>query len=229
MSDSFEIRPVAYIRTPFPSKFGIPRQSGILDEIEGKIVFEKEFRDINAFRELENFSHIWLIWGFSHNEGKAWSPSVRPPKLGGNKRVGVFASRAPFRPNPLGLSCVKLEEVILNSPEGPVLRVFGADLVDNTPIYDIKPYIAYSDSRPDAQCGFSVDAEEAKIPVEFDEASIRDVPPRTVETIRDILAQDPRPSYKNEGDRIYALEFAEFEIFFVYQNKKIMVKNITRR
>ena len=162
-----EIRPVAFIRTEFPEKFGIPRQSGLAERLSGKIVFEKEFRNPDAFRGLSDFSHLWLIWEFSANRHSEWQPTVRPPRLGGNAHMGVFATRSPYRPNPLGLSCVELESIDFDDPEGPVLYVRGADLMDGTPIYDIKPYIRYADSHPDAVCGYVDELSERKLRVKM--------------------------------------------------------------
>ena len=220
MSDVIEIKPIGYIKTPFPSKFGIPRQSGILNSIEGTIVFEREFRDINAFRELEKFSHIWLIWGFSHNDGKSWSPSVRPPKLGGNKRVGVFASRSPFRPNPLGLSCVQLKKIEISKNNGPILHICGADLADNTPIYDIKPYVAYSDSHPDAVSGFSVNSDDARIDVEISDDAKTDIPEAILKKFLKFLLKTHDLHIKRAATEFMHLNFLIMKSFLFMILKK---------
>ena len=211
-----DITPIAYIRTEFSEKFGIPRQSGLAGGLRGRIVLEKQFRDPEALRGLEGFSHLWLIWEFSANRGgRDWQPTVRPPRLGGNQQMGVFATRSPFRPNPLGLSCVELEGVEWDAADGPVILVKGADLMDGTPIYDIKPYIKYADSRPNAACGY-VDA--------FDERQLKVVIPSEIESIladskvmaalREVLALDPRPSYHNDPEREYGMSFAGHNVKF---------------
>ena len=185
-----EIKPIAYIQTQFPEKFGVPRQSGLARALKGRIVFEPEYRNPDALRGLDGFSHIWLIWEFSANRStSSWQPTVRPPRLGGNAHMGVFATRSPFRPNPLGLSCVKVDSIDLSTPDGPVINVFGADLMDGTPIYDIKPYIKYADARPEAICGYVDDLEECSLKVVFPSelsAKITDseMIPALVETLR---------------------------------------------
>ena len=211
-----EIRPIAYIRTEFPEKFCVPRQSGLAKSLRGRIVFEPEYRNPDALRGLEGFTHIWLIWEFSANRTyDAWQPTVRPPRLGGNSHMGVFATRSPFRPNPLGLSCVKLDSIDLNTSEGPVINVFGADLMDGTPIYDIKPYIKYADSHPEAVCGYVDDLEERSLKVVFPgelSALIQDrtIIPSLVET----LMLDPRPSYHDDPERVYGLSFSGYNVRF---------------
>ena len=216
-----EIRPIAHIRTSFPEKFGIPRQSGLAKSLTGRIVFEQEFRNPDALRGLEGFSHLWLIWEFSANrtanpqKTNGWQPTVRPPRLGGNEHMGVFATRSPFRPNPLGLSCVELESIEIDAQDGPVLIVRGADLMDGTPIYDIKPYIRYADSRPHAVCGYVENLKERNlkvvIPPEMT-AGITDksMMPALVET----LQLDPRPSYHDDPERVYGLSFAGYNVRF---------------
>ncbi|MCM1269921.1 MAG: tRNA (N6-threonylcarbamoyladenosine(37)-N6)-methyltransferase TrmO [Faecalibacterium sp.] len=221
MNTSFQI--IAHIETDFPTKFGVPRQSGIVPELKGRIVFEQQFRVAEAFRGLEDYSHIWLIWQFSENENKKWSPTVRPPKLGGNKRVGVFATRSPFRPNSLGLSSVRLDKIEYDRVLGPVLHVSGADLVDGTPIYDIKPYLPYTDSHPQACGGFSYDGSAAKIEVDISDSLIERIRPEIRTALICVLEQDPHPSYKNDNSRIYYMEFAEYEIGFTVQNRKLVV------
>ncbi|MBR5956286.1 MAG: tRNA (N6-threonylcarbamoyladenosine(37)-N6)-methyltransferase TrmO [Bacteroidales bacterium] len=211
-----EIRPIAEFHSPFGTKFGIPRQSGIIPELEGKIVFRPEYRNAEALRGLEEFDYLWLIWEFSANRGDSgtWSPTVRPPRLGGNARIGVFASRSPFRPNGLGLSAVSILRIEKDGPEGPVIHVSGADLMDGTPIYDIKPYVTYADSRPDARSGF-VDANswstlEVIIPSEI----ATKLPEKARKMISGILAQDPRPQYHDDPEKIYGMEFDSMDVRF---------------
>lgn len=211
-----EIKPIAHIRTDFPEKFGIPRQSGLAKALRGRIVFEPEYRNPDALRGLEEFSHIWLIWEFSANRStSSWQPTVRPPRLGGNAHMGVFATRSPFRPNPLGLSCVKMDSIEFSSPDGPVINVCGADLMDGTPIYDIKPYIKYADSRPEAVCGYVDRLEEKSLRVVFpsglaDRVADKSVIPPLMETLR----LDPRPSYHDDPERVYGLSFAGYNVKF---------------
>lgn len=211
-----DIQPIAYIHTEFSEKFGIPRQSGLAEGLKGRIVFEKQFRDPEALRGLDGFSHLWLIWEFSANRGgRQWQPTVRPPRLGGNQHMGVFATRSPFRPNPLGLSCVELESVDWESSDGPALIVRGADLMDGTPIYDIKPYIKYADSRPDAVCGYVDSLAERKLEVivlQEVEQSFADKP--TLAALCEVLALDPRPSYHNDPEREYGMSFAGYNVKF---------------
>lgn len=228
MSQFLTVKPIAHIQTDFPSKFGIPRQSGIVDQIKGKIIFEPEFRDINAFREIESFSHLWLIWEFSEHLDRGWSASVRPPKLGGNKRVGVFATRSPFRPNPLGLSCVKLEKFEIDNKYGPVLHVLGADMLNETPIFDIKPYVSYSDSHPDALCGFSVNSQCAKKKVQISSELSDKLPEQFKASVIELLSQDPHPAYKNQPARLYHMPFADFEITFKSGDDYIKVVSIDK-
>ncbi len=215
--DDLLLHPIARIRTDLPQKFGVPRQSGLVEALEGEIIFEPEYRRPEAFRGLEGFSHLWLIWGFSQNRrapGASWSPTVRPPRLGGNTRLGVFATRSPFRPNPLGLSCVRLCAVDLDASDGPALRVSGADLADGTPIYDIKPYLPYADSRPDALSGFAPAAPEPKLTVEVPPDLLSQIPEQKRPALLGVLAQDPRPSYQDDPDRVYGLTFAGLEVRF---------------
>ena len=202
-----KILPIATIKTGFPSKFGVPRQSGLVPELKGTVVFEPEFRNADALRGLEGFSHIWLIWEFSDAVREQWSPTVRPPRLGGNTRLGVFATRSPFRPNPIGLSCVKLESIELSTPNGPVLHVSGADLMDGTPIYDIKPYIPYTDCIPDAASGFTGTVSMHKLDVVIPEHLRAKIKTGTLDALRGILAQDPRPRYQNDPNREYGFDF----------------------
>ena len=222
------IRPIAHIRTDFPEKFGIPRQSGLARSLRGRIVFEPEYRNPDALRGLEDFSHIWLIWEFSANRStSSWQPTVRPPRLGGNTSMGVFATRSPFRPNPLGLSCVKLESIEFSTNEGPVIHVCGADLMDGTPIYDIKPYIRYADARPEAVCGYVDSLEERSLKVVFptdlsEKISDKSVIPALIETLR----LDPRPSYHDDSERIYGLSFSDFNVRFKVQGGVLTVVNV---
>ena len=209
-----QMRCVARIRTDYKEKFGIPRQSGLVPEAEGVIVFEPDFRSDDALRGLEGFSHIWLIWEFSESVRSEWSPTVRPPRLGGNVRMGVFATRSPFRPNPIGLSVVKLCEIRHDTPDGTVLIVSGADLMDGTPILDIKPYIPYSDSIPDALGGFATAAPDASLHVEFPEKLLEFVPEEKRAALLAVLALDPRPRYQDDPERVYGFCFADLEIRF---------------
>lgn len=203
---------IAYIRTDFPTKFGIPRQSGLAD-FEATIVFEEEYRNAEALRGIEGYSHLWLIWKFSKAERDTWSPTVRPPRLGGNKRVGVFATRSPFRPNPIGLSSVKLLGVE-KTEEGCVLRVSGADLMDGTPIYDIKPYLAFTDSHPDAIGGFADDKKTYALEVNFPKDLLAKIPECKQKPLLELLSEDPRPQYIEDSERIYGFEFSGHEIKF---------------
>lgn len=215
------LEPIARIRTEFPEKFGIPRQSGLVEELQARVVFLPEFRIPEALRGLEGFSHIWLIWEFSQNQG--WSPTVRPPRLGGNKRMGVFATRSPFRPNPLGLSCVRLEGIDWDSPQGPVLLVGGADLLDGTPIYDVKPYVPLSDCRPEAVGGFSDAHREDRLEVDFPAQLLDKVPEKKRTALLGVLSQDPRPSYHGDPQRIYGMAFAGMEIKFTVEQGTLHV------
>ena len=221
------MRPVARIRSDFPEKFGIPRQSGIVESLEAKIVFEPEFRVTDAVRGLEDFSHIWLIWEFSEAVRDTWSPTVRPPRLGGNVRMGVFATRSPFRPNPIGLSCVKLLKVEQDETLGPVLTVAGADLMDGTPIYDIKPYIPYADCHPDAKGGFTTNIEMKPLTVDFPAELLAKVPEEKRDALIGVLEQDPRPRYQKDPDRVYGLSFAGMEIKFSVADRTLSVIELT--
>lgn len=210
------INPIAYIRTEFPEKFGVPRQSGLASALRGTIVFVPEYRNADALRGLEGFSHLWLIWEFSANsERKDWQPTVRPPRMGGNERMGVFATRSPFRPNPLGLSCVEIESVQYDHQEGPVIHVKGADLMDGTPIYDIKPYIKYADARPHAVCGYVDKLEERTLKVVIPSEISSGVQDKSLlEALVQTLSLDPRPSYHDDPEREYGLLFAGMNIRF---------------
>ncbi|MBQ4626900.1 MAG: tRNA (N6-threonylcarbamoyladenosine(37)-N6)-methyltransferase TrmO [Clostridia bacterium] len=224
-----EINVIARIRTDFTSKFGIPRQSGLVDELEATIVFEPEYRNPEALRGIEEYSHLWLLWQFSECADKEWTPTVRPPRLGGNKRMGVFATRSPFRPNSIGLSSVKLLRVEQTENEGLVLKVSGADLLDGTPIFDIKPYLPYVDSHPEASNGFALKEKGAQVNVCFPDNLLEISPEAKRNALIAVLAQDPRPAYQEIPDRIYGLEFAGFDVrFTVSQNKLnvVEIKNI---
>ena len=208
------MQPIAHIHTEFPTKFGIPRQSGLVPQLEARIIFTPEYRNPDALRGLEGFSHLWLIWEFSAARREGWSPTVRPPRLGGNRRLGVFATRSPFRPNPIGLSCVRLERVELDGPEGPVLIVSGADLADGTPILDVKPYVPYADCRPEAVGGFAGEAPEGGLTVECPPELLARAPEDRREALLGVLAQDPRPPYQDDPDRVYGFGFAGLEVRF---------------
>ena len=228
MSDSFEMRPIARIRSDFGSKFGVPRQSGLVDALEAAVVFEEPYRNPDALRGLEGFSHIWLIWAFHQSQRPEWSPTVRPPRLGGNPRMGVFATRSPFRPNAVGLSSVRLERVEPHTPQGPVLHVAGADLMDGTPIFDIKPYLPYGDCRPEATGGFAPGADRL-LEVEFPERWLSLLPEDRRQAAAGVLAQDPRPSYQRDPERIYGMEFAGWEIRFQVRGERLTVVEVKEK
>lgn len=221
-----ELNIIAHIRSDFTSKFGIPRQSGLVEELEATIIFEPEYRNPEALRGLEEYSHLWLLWQFSECIGKEWSPTVRPPRLGGNKRMGVFATRSPFRPNPIGLSSVKLLGVEKAEKYGCVIRVSGADLLDGTPIYDIKPYLPYVDSHSEASNGFALDEKEGALTVIIPDEMIKTIPPEKQAALKAVLAQDPRPGYQDISERIYGIEFAGFDVRFTVINGKLTVVEI---
>ena len=208
------LKPIAYIHTDFPTKFGIPRQSGLIPNLHGTIIFEPEFRNPDALRGIEEFSHLWLIWEFSESIRETWSPTVRPPRLGGNERKGVFATRSPFRPNPLGLSNVKLDFVECDTPSGPILHVLGADLLDNTPIYDIKPYLPYVDSHETATGGFAHAQMNKFLNVVIPDNLKNKLSSNEQEIIISILEQDPRPAYQKDPNRVYGFPYAQMEIKF---------------
>ena len=216
------VKQIAHIESPFGAKFGVPRQAGLSD-VEARVVFEPEFRVAEAVRGLEEFDYVWLVWQFHLAERQEWSPTVRPPRLGGNRRVGVFASRSPFRPNPLGLSAVRLLAVEHDAQLGPVLRVEGADLVDGTPILDIKPYIPYADSRPDARGGFAPTAPEARLRVEDPEGLTARMDAQERETLFAALALDPRPSYQHDPQRVYTMPFAGREVSFRVEEDRVVI------
>ena len=217
------LRPVAWYRGLLPEKFGLPRQSGLVPDLTGRVEMAEGFREREALRGLEGFSHLWLIWGFSRNH--TWSPTVRPPRLGGNTRLGVFATRSPFRPNPLGLSLVELDKIIWEGPHGPELWVKGADLMDGTPIYDIKPYVPYADARPEARSGFAQGADrtlEVQCPPEL----LAKLPEDQRGALLGILSQDPRPHYQNDPNRVYGFPFAGMEVRFTVEGKILRVRDI---
>lgn len=221
-----KIRPIATMRSDFSTKFGIPRQSGLVESLCSTIVFEPEFRNADALRGIEEFSHLWIIWQFSESLTDHWSPTVRPPRLGGNTRMGVFATRSPFRPNSLGLSCVKLIGLEETKTLGTVIHVAGADLMDGTPIFDIKPYIPYADAHPDALSGFTASASDFLLSVDFPDALLAKLPNNKQAAIVDLLSHDPRPSYQNDPARIYGLNFAGFDIRFTVENETLYVKEV---
>ena len=219
------MEPIAHIRTDFGTKFGVPRQSGIVSKLVGRIVMEPEYRVREAFRGLEEFSHLWLIWHFSEIKKEEWSPTVRPPKLGGNKRVGVFATRSPFRPNNIGLSSVKLKKIDFEAADGPVLWVEGADLMDNTPIFDIKPYLPFTDSHPEAKGGFTDEVlrTEEKLEIVNPEAIGRLMPNDKAEALIEVLKNDPRPQYHEDKDRIYGIDFCGNDIRFRVEGNQLTI------
>lgn len=216
---------IATIRTDMPDKFGIPRQSGLVPELRGRIVFEPEYRNPDALRGIEGFSHLWIIWEFSHNEKDGWSPMVRPPRLGGNAHMGVFATRSPFRPNPIGLSCVKLDAVTAGK-DGMVLEVSGVDMADGTPIYDIKPYLPYADAHPEALGGFAAPYTDYALKVEFADGLMELVPKEHRAALIGILANDPRPAYQHDDGRVYGLSFAGYNVKFTVNGDALTVREI---
>ena len=224
---SHSLRVIARLHSDFSTKFGVPPQSGLVEALRAAVIFEPEFRVPEAVRGLEEFSHLWLIWQFSQNQREDWSPTVRPPRLGGNRRLGVFATRSPFRPNPLGLSAVGLESVELHTPKGPVLHVAGADLMDGTPIYDIKPYIPYADSLPEAAGGFTDRVERVMLAVDCPPALLEQVPDEKRAALLGVLAQDPRPSYQADPDRVYGMSFAGLEVHFTVNGGRLIVTEIS--
>jgi len=221
------VRVIAHIRSDFPDKFGIPRQSGLVDSLQSRVVFEPEYRRAEAVRGLEEFTHIWLIWQFSRAVRDTWSPTVRPPRLGGNRRWGVFASRSPFRPNALGLSAVRLERVELHPALGPVLHVAGADLMDGTPVYDIKPYLPYADAHPEASGGFTDRVERRRLAVDCPAELLERVPEGKRAALLGVLAEDPRPSYQSSPSRVYGMCFAGMEVRFTVDNGRLAVLELT--
>ncbi len=219
---------IARIHTDFPEKFGIPRQSGLADALTATVVFEPEYRNTDALRGLEDFSHIWLIWQFSEAIRDTWSPTVRPPRLGGNARMGVFATRSPFRPNPIGLSSVRLREILYDTVQGPVLIVEGADLMDGTPIYDIKPYLPITDCHADAKGGFSDEKSGYGLDVIFPGTLQQSLPLDKLKGLQQILSQDPRPAYQDDPTREYKLSYAGFRVVFQVENDILTVKKVEK-
>ena len=226
MRGRYCLTPIARVRSEFSEKFGIPRQSGLVDALRAQIVFEPAFRRPEALRGLAGYSHIWLIWQFSQAVRDGWSPTVRPPRLGGNARMGVFATRSPFRPNPIGLSCVALEGIQRHPEYGPVLLVRGADLMDGTPIYDIKPYLPYADCHPEAAGGFASQPKEPTLQVEIAPELLAQVPEALREALLGVLAQDPRPQYQHRPDRVYGLEFGPLEVKFTVEGELLTVRQV---
>ena len=222
-----EICPIAHIRSDFSEKFGIPRQSGLVEELTAAVVFEPPYRVPDALRGVEGFSHLWLIWEFSQARREGWSPTVRPPRLGGNKRLGVFATRSPFRPNPIGLSCVRLLELRQDREQGPVLTVAGADLLDGTPIYDIKPYLPYADCKPEAVGGFASQPKGTDLEVDCPDRLLDCVPEGKRAALLAVLAQDPRPQYQDDPDRVYGMAFAGLEVKFRVAGERLTVTEIS--
>lgn len=222
------MKTIARIHTDFPTKFGIPRQSGIVATLQATVVFEPEYRNAEAVRGLEEFSHIWLLWEFSEAKRDEWSPTVRPPRLGGNVRKGVFATRSPFRPNPIGLSSVMLEKVEIDPKLGPVLHVSGADLMDGTPIYDIKPYIAYTDSHPEAVSGFASTPADFLLEVDIPKELLQQIPENQKKSLIDVLAHDPRPQYQDDPERVYGMAFADMEVRFQVEGMQLKVVDVTK-
>lgn len=219
---------IARMKSDFPTKFGIPRQSGLASSLRSTIIFEPEYRSADALRGIEGFSHLWVIWQFSESIRETWSPTVRPPRLGGNQRMGVFATRSPFRPNPIGLSSVQLLGVEMTEKYGCVLHVAGADLMDGTPIYDIKPYIPYCDCHPNATGGFTDTASEFLLKVDFPTPLLNLLPPEKHTAAIEVLSHDPRPSYQRKPDRIYGVSFAGFDIRFSVQDATLTVLEVNK-
>lgn len=224
---SVQMNIIAHIHTDFPTKFAIPRQSGLVEQLKAQIIFEPQYRTPDAFRGLEKYSHIWLLWQFSQADKPLWSATVRPPRLGGNKRIGVFATRSPYRPNPIGLSAVKLERIEYTEKNGPVLHVCGADLMDGTPIFDIKPYLSYTDSKQNATCGFADEVKDNRIKVDFPQDMMEQVPFDHRAALTELLSQDPRPSYQNDPNRAYGFIYAGMEIKFSVDGGLLTVKEVT--
>ena len=217
---------LAHIYNGYETKFGIPRQSGLVSAAVSRIVFESAYRNPDALRGLEDFSHLWLIWEFSEAKRSDWSPTVRPPRLGGNMRMGVFATRSPFRPNPIGLSCVKIERIELQTDSGPVIFVSGADLMNGTPIFDIKPYLPYADCRPEATGGFTDAVQRKHLKVDCPPELLNHIPAEHRAAVLDILAQDPRPSYQHDPERVYGMAYAGMDIRFCVDAERLEVKAV---
>ena len=223
------MRVIARVHSDFSSKFGVPRQSGLVDALESTVVFEPEYRNADALRGLEGFSHLWLVWVFDQAIRQTWSPTVRPPRLGGNQRMGVFATRSPFRPNPIALSSVKLSSIQQTTDFGTVLKIRGADLMNGTPILDIKPYIPYADSHPDAVGGFAATPAGETLEVTIPESLLSRIPTERQEALRGVLAQDPRPHYQNDPERVYGFGFAGLEVKFSVNGTQLIVTDIQQQ
>ena len=222
-----EITPIAHFKSPFTSKFGIPKQSGLAKDLPGRIVFEPAYRNADALRGMEGFTHLWMIWQFSANAHKANSPVVRPPVLGGNEALGVFATRSPYRPNPIGLSCVRIDHIDLDTKEGPVIHVLGADLMDSTPIFDIKPYLPYADCHPEATGGFTDTRSWPRLEVRLAESVRRQLTEQEAATLADILALDPRPHYQKDPNRIYGMPYGKWDVKFRVTDGEVQVVGIS--
>ena len=229
MENCVPMKIIAHMNSPFPTKFGIPRQSGLVESLQSRIVFEPAYRVPEAFRGLEGYSHIWIIWQFSEAVRDDWSPTIRPPRLGGNARLGVFASRSPFRPNAIGLSAVKLERIDYDDPQGPVLLVSGADLMDGTPVFDIKPYLPYADAHPEATGGFALQQKEGVLQVDFSPEVADRIPFALRQALTDVLAQDPRPQYHKDPQRIYGMAFAGLEVRFSVKEDLLTVISVEQK
>ena len=228
------ITPIAHFRSAFPTKFGVPRQSGIINELKGRIVFESTYRNADALRGLEGFDYLWLVWEFSANKTReergaiAWQPTVRPPLLGGNTQMGVFATRSPYRPNPLGLSSVRIERIEMTDKEGPVIHVLGADLMDGTPIYDIKPYVTYADSHPGARSGFVDERRWQELEVIFPEELQRRFSPESLSALIRVLALDPRPQYQDDPTKVYGMPYENYDIRFRVADGTLVVVDVKK-
>lgn len=228
MIKSVEMQVIAYIHNDFKTKFGLPRQSGLVEEIPSVIVFEPPFRDPAAFRGIEDYSHLWLVWQFSEAKKENWSATVRPPRLGGNRRMGVFATRSPYRPNPIGLSSVTLTDVVMDEKNGPLLYVTGADLMDGTPILDIKPYLAFTDSHPEADGGFAAAIDPYRLEVDFPAELLEKIPKEKRNALLGALREDPRPSYQEDPERIYGLAFGSFDVRFSVREGRLIVVEVKK-
>ena len=228
MTRSVEMQVIAYIHNDFKTKFGLPRQSGLVEEIPSVIVFEPPFRDPAAFRGIEDYSHLWLVWQFSEAKKEHWSATVRPPRLGGNRRMGVFATRSPYRPNPIGLSSVTLTDVVMDEKNGPLLYVTGADLMDGTPILDIKPYLAFTDSHPEADGGFAAAIDPYRLEVDFPAELLEKIPKEKRNALLGALREDPRPSYQEDPERIYGLAFGSFNVRFSVREGRLIVVEVKK-
>ncbi len=226
MENTVPMSVIAHIHTDFTTKFGVPRQSGLVPEVKATIVFEPAYRNPDALRGLEGFSHLWLVWHFSEVKQHGWSPTVRPPRLGGNTRMGVFATRSPYRPNPIGLSSVKLESIEWDTPQGAIIHVSGADLMDGTPILDVKPYLSYTDCHPDATGGFVADLSDRTVEVICPPALLAPLPEEQRAALLGVLAHDPRPSYQNDAERVYGMSFSGYDVHFTVANGVLRVLDI---